>query len=90
METVAAALAEFMAAGMSAHDPKTGLFERVALIGIGLIGSSLARVLRRDEPADRDCRLRPPRRNLGEVRRLDLADERPTIPPQRSRAPISW
>jgi prephenate dehydrogenase len=26
------------------------LFERVALIGIGLIGSSLARVFRRDMP----------------------------------------
>ena len=26
------------------------LFDRVALIGIGLIGSSLARVLRRDSP----------------------------------------
>ena len=29
------------------------LFDRVALIGIGLIGSSLARVLRRDSPGTR-------------------------------------
>jgi cyclohexadieny/prephenate dehydrogenase len=29
------------------------LFDRVALIGIGLIGSSLARALRRDSPETR-------------------------------------
>ena len=38
MRAVVAALAEFLAASMS--DP---LFDRVAFIGIGLIGSSLAR-----------------------------------------------
>ena len=43
MRAVVAALADFLRRGMSAPH-----FERVALIGIGLIGSSLARVLRRD------------------------------------------
>lgn len=33
---------------MSAQ-PKQPYFERVALVGIGLIGSSLARVLKRDK-----------------------------------------
>ena len=52
-----------------------GLFDRVALIGIGLIGSSLARVLRRDSPQTRivACARRP--ETLAAVRRLDLADE---------------
>jgi cyclohexadieny/prephenate dehydrogenase len=51
------------------------LFDRVALIGIGLIGSSLARVLRRDSPKTRlvACALRA--ETLATVRRLDLADE---------------
>ena len=50
------------------------LFEKVALIGIGLIGSSLARVLRRDHPKTRiaACARRP--ETLDAVRRLDLAD----------------
>jgi cyclohexadieny/prephenate dehydrogenase len=54
---------------------KNQLFERVALIGIGLIGSSLARVLRRDCPQTRivACARRP--ETLDAVRRLDLADE---------------
>jgi cyclohexadieny/prephenate dehydrogenase len=54
---------------------KAGLFDRVALIGIGLIGSSLARVLRRDSPQTRivACARRP--ETLAAVRRLDLADE---------------
>jgi len=50
-------------------------FERVALIGIGLIGSSLARVLRRDFPATTiiACARRP--ETLAAARRLDIADE---------------
>ena len=51
------------------------LFGRVALIGIGLIGSSLARVLRRDSPGTEivACARRP--ETLAAVERLDLADE---------------
>ena len=51
------------------------LFERVALIGIGLIGSSLARVIRRDFPETKivACARRP--ETLEAVRRLNLADE---------------
>ena len=50
-------------------------FDRVALIGIGLIGSSLARALRRDSPGTRivACARQP--ETLAAVRRLDLADE---------------
>ena len=50
-------------------------FERVALIGIGLIGSSLARVLRRDSPATTivACARRP--ETLAATQRLELADE---------------
>jgi cyclohexadieny/prephenate dehydrogenase len=49
-------------------------FARVALIGIGLIGSSLARVLRRDKLADEvvACDRRPA--TLDAALRLDLAD----------------
>jgi cyclohexadieny/prephenate dehydrogenase len=51
------------------------LFERVALIGIGLIGSSLARALRRDSPGTTivACARRP--ETLATVRRLTLADD---------------
>ena len=51
------------------------LFDRVALIGIGLIGSSLARVLRRDSPATEivACARRP--ETLAAVERLELADK---------------
>ncbi len=50
-------------------------FGRVALIGIGLIGSSLARVLRRDSPGTTivACARRP--ETLAAVERLALADE---------------
>jgi cyclohexadieny/prephenate dehydrogenase len=50
------------------------LFGRVALIGIGLIGSSLARALRRDSPETRivACARRP--ETLAAVRRLAIAD----------------
>ncbi len=51
------------------------LFDRVALIGIGLIGSSLARALRHDSPETRiiACARRP--ETLTTVRRLVIADE---------------
>jgi cyclohexadieny/prephenate dehydrogenase len=50
------------------------MFDRVALIGIGLIGSSLARALRRDSPETTivACARRP--ETLATVRRLALAD----------------
>jgi cyclohexadieny/prephenate dehydrogenase len=51
------------------------LFERVALIGIGLIGSSLARVLRRDSPETRIVACARREDTLAAVRRLAIADE---------------
>jgi cyclohexadieny/prephenate dehydrogenase len=51
------------------------LFDRVALIGIGLIGSSLARVLRRDSPETRLVACARRSETLATVRRLELADE---------------
>ena len=51
------------------------LFERVALIGIGLIGSSLARVLRRDSPKTQIVACARRAETLDAVRRLNLADE---------------
>ena len=51
------------------------LFDRVALIGIGLIGSSLARVLRRDTPATTIVACARRAETLAAVRQLDLADE---------------
>ena len=51
------------------------LFERAALIGIGLIGSSLARVLRRDFPATRIVACARRAETLDAVRRLEIADE---------------
>ena len=51
------------------------LFDRVALIGIGLIGSSLARVLRRDSPATTIVACARGAETLAAARRLDLADE---------------
>ena len=50
------------------------LFERVALIGIGLIGSSLARVLRRDSPQTHITACARREETLAAVRRLNLAD----------------
>src|SRR3954453_10607385 len=57
------------------------LFDRVALIGIGLIGSSLARVLRRDSPGTRlvACARRP--ETLAAVQRLRLTHETTDDPP---------
>ncbi len=52
-----------------------GLFDRVALIGIGLIGSSLARVLRRDSPGTVIVACARRAETLETARRLDLADE---------------
>ena len=51
------------------------LFERVALIGIGLIGSSLARVLRRDNPDTTIVACARRAETLEAVRRLAIADE---------------
>ena len=50
-------------------------FERVALIGIGLIGSSLARVLRRDSPGTTIVACARRAETLEAVRRLGIADE---------------
>jgi cyclohexadieny/prephenate dehydrogenase len=49
-------------------------FERVALIGIGLIGSSLAHALRRDSPATRIVACARRRETLAAAERLGLAD----------------
>jgi cyclohexadieny/prephenate dehydrogenase len=51
------------------------LFERVALIGIGLIGSSLARVLRRDCPDTSIVACARRAETLETTRRLGIADE---------------
>src|SRR5213082_2354329 len=51
------------------------LFARVALIGIGLIGSSLARVLRRDSPGTKIVACARRAETLDAVRRLGIADE---------------
>ena len=51
------------------------LFDRVALIGIGLIGSSLARVLRRDSPETEIVACARRAETLATVRRLEIADE---------------
>jgi cyclohexadieny/prephenate dehydrogenase len=51
------------------------LFDRVALIGVGLIGSSLARVLRRDSPGTTIVACARREETLATVRRLALADE---------------
>ncbi|MBV9966696.1 MAG: prephenate/arogenate dehydrogenase family protein [Alphaproteobacteria bacterium] len=51
------------------------LFKRVALIGIGLIGSSLARVLRRDMPQTRIVACARRAETLDAAQRLNLADE---------------
>ena len=51
------------------------LFERVALIGIGLIGSSLARALRRDSPETKLVACARRTETLAAVRRLEIADD---------------
>jgi cyclohexadieny/prephenate dehydrogenase len=50
------------------------IFDRVALIGIGLIGSSLARALRRDSPETEIVACARRAQTLDAVRRLSLAD----------------
>src|SRR5438552_12484177 len=50
------------------------MFDRVALIGIGLIGSSLARALRRDSPGTEIVACARRAETLATVRRLELAD----------------
>jgi cyclohexadieny/prephenate dehydrogenase len=50
------------------------LFDRVAIIGIGLIGSSLARVLRRDSPDTVIAACARRAETLDAVRRLGIAD----------------
>src|SRR5438552_12698850 len=50
------------------------IFERVALIGIGLIGSSLARALRRDSPETEIVACARRAETLDAVRRLAIAD----------------
>ena len=50
------------------------LFDRVALIGVGLIGSSLARVLRRDSPDTTIVACARRAATLSAVRRLAIAD----------------
>ncbi len=50
------------------------LFQRVAIIGFGLIGSSLARVLRRDSPETRIVACARRAETLATVKRLALAD----------------
>jgi cyclohexadieny/prephenate dehydrogenase len=51
------------------------LFNRVAIIGIGLIGSSLARVIRRDLPQTRITACARQAETLAAVRHLGIADE---------------
>ncbi|MGA8398805.1 MAG: prephenate/arogenate dehydrogenase family protein [Stellaceae bacterium] len=51
------------------------LFDRVAIIGIGLIGSSLARVIRRDNPTTHIVACARRAETLDAVRRLKIADE---------------
>ena len=50
------------------------LFDRVAIIGIGLIGSSLARVIRRDNPTTNITACARRAETLEAVRRLNIAD----------------
>jgi len=61
------------------------LFDRVALIGTGLIGSSLARALRRDSPGTAIVACARRAETLAAVRRLELADET-TVDPARAAA----
>ncbi len=57
-----------------AADQPTPLFERIALIGIGLIGSSLAHVARRDGLCNHIAVSARTQRTLDTARRLGLAD----------------
>jgi len=55
------------------------LFDRVALIGIGLIGSSLARVLRRDSPATTIVACARRAETLAAARRLVIVGQHSAI-----------
>jgi cyclohexadieny/prephenate dehydrogenase len=61
------------------------LFQRVALIGAGLIGSSLARVLRRDGLAAHIAVAARTQKTLDTVRRLEFADSTTLDPAQAAR-----
>ena len=51
------------------------MFDRVALIGIGLIGSSIARVMRRDKLARSIIACARTEKTLNTAKRLDIVDE---------------
>jgi cyclohexadieny/prephenate dehydrogenase len=55
--------------------PSTNLFDRIALIGSGLIGSSLARVIRRDSPGTKIVACARRAETLAACMRLGIADE---------------
>ena len=59
---------------------KKPLFQRIALIGFGLIGSSLARVVRRDGLAGHVCGCARTDKTLAKARELGLADSFTTDP----------
>jgi cyclohexadieny/prephenate dehydrogenase len=61
------------------------LFDRAALIGIGLIGSSLARALRRDSPETTILACARRAETLATVRRLELADETTNDPAEAAK-----
>ena len=56
------------------HTLKTKLFDRIALIGIGLIGSSVARVIKRDKLANHVAVTARSQRSLETAVRLGIAD----------------
>ena len=63
----------------------TPLFDRVALIGIGLIGSSIARVMRRDGLAGTIVACARTDETLDTVRSLGIADETTKDPAEAAR-----
>ena len=65
--------------------PGPALFERIALIGVGLIGSSLARVVRRDGLAGHVSACARSAATLETVARLDIADSTTTDPAEAVR-----
>ncbi len=65
---------------MSTPDKTGPMFDRIAFIGIGLIGSSLARIVRRDGLAGKVAVAARKQETLDTVMRLGLADEVTTDP----------
>ena len=65
--------------------PGPALFERIALIGVGLIGSSLARVVRREGLAGHVSACARSAATLETVARLDIADSTTTDPAEAVR-----